>query len=71
MVKGKGLLLTTKDVMEVFGYSHYNTASRYLVSLRDALGKKSTHILISEFCKYEEFDFNYIWGILRDSPIPK
>lgn len=71
MLKGKGLILTPKDVMEVFGYAHYSTAYRYLVALRDSLGKKSNHILISEFCKYEEFDFDYIWGILRDSPTPK
>lgn len=60
-----GIFLTTKDVMILLGCEHYNTAYRLRQSVLDAIGKKSKYLTIKEYCKYEELDFDYVWGVLR------
>jgi len=60
-----GIFITTKDIQRLLGAEHYNTANRILLAVKDALKKKSKHITIKEYCKYEELEFDYIWDFLR------
>ncbi len=59
-----GIFLKVKDIQVLFGCT-YRTASTELCTIRDALGKKTKHITIKEYCKYEDLDFDYIWETLR------
>ncbi|HRD39400.1 MAG TPA: hypothetical protein PLC65_12270 [Bacteroidia bacterium] len=60
-----GIFLTIKDLQKLLGTDSYVTANREHLSIRDALGKKSKHLTIKEYCEYEELDFTYVWDFLR------
>jgi hypothetical protein len=60
-----GIFLTVKDLQRLLGCDNYNTANRHHLAIRDALGKKSKHLTIKEYCEYEELDFKYVWEFLR------
>lgn len=72
-IMDKGLYITTKDIMKLIGTDHYNTANRLLLSVRDAIKKKSKskYLTIRDYCKHEELDFDEIWEFLRGKPYSK
>lgn len=59
------IFFTIKDLMIIFGYNHYKSAQRQHKAIRKKLGKDRGHITIKEYCEFEQFDFKYIWEVLR------
>ncbi len=60
-----GIFLTIKDLQNLLGCDSYTTANKEHLAIRDALGK-TKNITIKEYCDYEELDFDYVWGYLRE-----
>jgi hypothetical protein len=60
-----GIFLSIKDLQQLLGCQSYKTANTLHLAIRDALKKKTKHITIKEYCKYEDLDFSYIWEFLR------
>lgn len=62
-----GIFLTIKDLMRLLGTDCYFTAAKEHKAIRDALNKKDKRLTIREYCRYEELDFKYVWGYLREN----
>lgn len=53
--------------MRLLGTECYFTAAKEHKAIRDALRKNDKRLTIREYCKYEELDFKYVWGYLREN----
>ncbi|MBL4898583.1 MAG: hypothetical protein JKX76_02925 [Colwellia sp.] len=60
-----GIFFTVKDLMILTGKSHYQSASREHLAIRDGIAAKKRKLTVREYCDHESLKYDEIMEYLN------